>query len=342
MKYILKKNLISLINLNYKKKDLNKHIKKNYQKDNYKIIENKNFIYFFKKNENKKNFLFCCHIDTADIEKKKQPFLKKKKVYGSGALDNLSGCAILIAIKDHVIKKNLNSNIEFLFLKKEEKFSTKLPKKVTLENKNVIMVDGTSSDRILHGSYFWKIFDVEIINEVDSTAFSNIHKIEESIDKIKNSIKILNNRLNKECKIYYLDISKKKIFLETVYFPNKFRFFCRSVNNISLSKVIKNLEKILKYNKIDFNIKILKNIDGFKNNKKNKLLAKFKSFLLKDKKKCIDKIGGYTPMRDFRTKNIFLYGPGHGKYPHSDKEFYDLNDGEIVLKNLTNFIELYE
>ena len=47
-------------------------------------------------------------------------------------------------------------------------------------------------------------------------------------------------------------------------------------------------------------------------------------------------------MKDFRTKNIFLYGPGHGKYPHSDKEFYDLNDGEIVLKNLTNFIELYE
>ena len=338
---IIKKKIIQLTKINYKKKNINQHIKNSFKKDNYKKIENKNLIFFYKKKNKKKTILFVAHLDVARSEKARPPVLKKNRIYAAGALDDLAGCSMLIALKNYVSKNSLDTNVEFLFLKKEETLDVVLKKKIVSKNKNIIFIDGTSSDRIITSSYYWKIFDIKLLNQIDTTSFSNIHKVDYFIHKIENSIKAINKKLKKVCKVYHLDISDKKDFIETIYFPKKIRVYCRSKNSFNLYMVKKTIRDVLKKNKIKFNVKLLKEQDGFRYEKNNVLLKKFKKILNKNRNKYYLSWGGYAPMKAFRTKNIFLYGPGHGKYPHSSKEFYDLKDGNLVLKNLIDLIDSF-
>lgn len=92
---------------------------------------------------------------------------------------------------------------------------------------------------------------------------------------------------------------------------------------------------------IKISLKLLKSVDGFNVNKNNKFLKKFKKVLLKNKNSYFFQKNGFSPMSKFKTKNIFLYGPGYGKYAHSNKEFYSLKDGNLVLKNLIDFIKTF-
>lgn len=46
----------------------------------------------------------------------------------------------------------------------------------------------------------------------------------------------------------------------------------------------------------------------------------------------------WCDMRHFPTKNICLYGPGGGKNPHSENEYYFLSHMPIVAQNILDFI----
>jgi acetylornithine deacetylase/succinyl-diaminopimelate desuccinylase-like protein len=349
--FILLYNLLKKFSYyRYYNKDIGDYIKNCFKKNNYKKIEKKDFIYFFTKDSLKKKILFVAHMDVARIEDINLPKIKKNTIYGNGVCDNLAGCAILLAIKNYVDCNKLAIDVDFFFIKKEEQLEFKLNKNILSKNKNIIIVDGTSSDKILVSTFFWKIFDVELKKEVSSTSFSNIDRINRFYSFVASKVTIIKKKLKSICKVHYLDISNKQLYFETVYFTNKIRLFFYSNKNFNLNIVKKKIIEVFRKgekngggggDEIKISLKLLKSVDGFNVNKNNKFLKKFKKVLLKNKNSYFFQKNGYSPMSKFKTKNIFMYGPGYGKYAHSNKEFYSFKDGNLVLKNLIDFIKIF-
>ena len=318
------------------------------------------------------NFIINAHIDTAPVEDENSwgypPFsavINDNKLYGRGALDDKAGIAMMLMIADCFTGLDINFPGDIYFQSViEDEDSGNGTLACTLDGYRcdaAIVIDGTWPYRVIdsHLGQLWINFVVSGIPAAACSHKNGINPIDvsfELINQLKQRVDKKNQEINQWLNIenpFFINVGKINSGVWAGAVPEHCSFsiqtgfpppYTPDLILDDISSIATNLSKEKKVN-INFSVGNLSTVPF--SNYNNRMVDIIKNIVPRtvgnDMPVLNNAVTGHCDLRhiltaDNKPANAILYGPGGGKNPHINNEYYMIDHFVPVAKTICSAI----